>query len=162
METSTASPSPPLQGYNTAGEEPAASSSEDTLHGGSDRLIRKQPKRTAKRSAGKRLSEKARQQAARNVKGRGASRRGKQRPDGVDSDLQSVDSLTWDAHTQRLNLGEHHGWSSDSQQEEPEVRAATPISLIGQLLGAMANPDCGQLLIFRFYSKYYICLKIMI
>ena len=112
--------SPPLEGYNSAHEEVLASSGEETT------VPTQQKRRKTLRKPTKRPpSQSATRHSARDAGGRFRSTRNRQ-SGGTDSeigsaaDLLSVDSLTWDAHTQPLNatVGTRR-WSVETQYGVP-------------------------------------------
>ena len=124
MASRPPSPSPPLEGYDTAGEEATAASSGEESVGCRTRGKGKTPRKPVKRSP-----RKVKQRhATRDEKGLYVSMRGNKQPaqTGSSDYLGSLDSLTWDAHTEPLIA---------------EERAATPISLIGSIYGNMAEVD---------------------
>ena len=155
-ETRSPPSSPPLEGYDTAGEEVGASSGEETTVPARLKW-RKTPKKPTKRSPRKQPVR----YSTRNARGRFTPAQ-PGRPGGSDSDigsaadLLSVDSLTWDAHTQPLNstIGTRR-WSVETQYGVPvgqvdllarlsphqEGRESAASGLIEQLPDIMAELD---------------------
>ena len=120
MEQTQSPPSsPPLEGYDTAGEEVGASSGEETTVEIRQKW-RKTPKKPTKRSPRQPVRQSTRIAKGRFTPARPGQRGGSDSDIGSAADLISVESLVWDAHAQPLNstIGTRR-WSVEPQYGVP-------------------------------------------
>ena len=125
MEQTQSPPSsPPLEGYDTAGEEVGASSGEETTLAIRQKW-RKTPKKPTKRSPRQPVRQSTRIAKGRFTPARPGRRGGSDSDIGSAADLISVESLVWDAHAQPLN------WTIGTRRWSVETQYGVPVGLEG-------------------------------